>query len=262
MLISLFITCCNDTLFPGTGKAVVAVLERLGHTVEFRPQQTCCGQMHYNTGYHADAASLMRDFVRVFGDAGIVCAPSASCVAMIREHYPRMAAASGDASLVAAVADVVPRVFEFTELLVDTLGVTDVGASFPYRVTLHTSCHGLRGIHLKDQPVRLLQAVRGLELVDLPRNDECCGFGGTFAIKNAAVSSAMVADKIGCVLETNAEVCTATENSCLMQIAGALRRRGEQVRCVHIAEILASESGTSSVGSRTANPERRPGRQP
>ncbi len=255
MVISLFITCYNDTLFPETGKAVVAVLERLGHTVEFLPKQTCCGQMHYNTGYHGQAASLMRDFVRVFGDAGLICAPSASCVAMIREHYPRMAAASGDAALVAAVASVVPRVFEFTELLVDQLGAIDVGASFPHRVALHTSCHGLRGIHLRDQPVRLLQAVRGLELVDLPRSDECCGFGGTFAIKNAAVSSAMAADKIGCVLETKADVCTATENSCLMQIGGTLSRRGERVRCLHIAEILAS----GSPESRIPNPESRNG---
>jgi L-lactate dehydrogenase complex protein LldE len=240
MRISLFITCYNDTLFPETGKAVVAVLERLGHTVEFRRQQTCCGQMHYNTGYHRDAAALMRDFVRVFRDAEVICAPSASCVAMIRDHYPKMAAASGDAALAAAVAEVVPRVFEFTELLVDRLGVTDVGASYPHRVTLHTSCHGLRGLHLTDQPVVLLQAVRGIELVDLPRHDECCGFGGTFALKNAAVSSAMAADKIACVLETGAGVCTATENSCLMQIAGALSRQGAPVRCVHVAEILAA----------------------
>lgn len=253
MTISLFITCYNDTLFPGTGKAVVEVLERLGHRVEFRREQTCCGQMHYNTGYHPDAASLMRDFVRVFRDADLVCAPSASCVSMIRDHYPTMAAASGDRDLVAAVAEVVPRVYEFAELLVDRLGVTDVGASYPYRVTLHASCHGLRGLHLTDQPVRLLRAVRGLELVDLPRADECCGFGGTFAIKNADVSSAMVASKIDCVLETGAEVCTATENSCLMQIGGALRRRGAAVRCVHVAEILASESP----GRRTASAERR-----
>ncbi len=253
MLISLFITCYNDALFPRTGKAVVAVLERLGHTVEFRRQQTCCGQMHYNTGYHRDAASLMRDFVRVFRDGDPICAPSASCVAMIRDHYPRMAAASGDPALVAAVAEVVPRVFEFTELLVDRLGVTDVGASYPHRVTLHTSCHGLRGIHLTDQPVKLLRAVRGLELVDLPCSDECCGFGGTFAIKNAAVSSAMVADKIGCLLETKADVCTATENSCLMQIAGALSRQGSGVRCMHLAEILAS----SDAERRTPSAERR-----
>ena len=244
MVISLFITCYNDTLFPETGKAVVAVLERLGHTVEFRPQQTCCGQMHYNTGYHREAASLMRDFVGVFRDAEVICAPSASCVAMIRQHYPKMAAEGGDAGLAADVAQVVPRVFEFTEMLVDKLGVTDVGASFPHRVTLHTSCHGLRGIGLSEQPLALLRGVRGLELVDLPRWDDCCGFGGTFAIKNAAVSSAMAADKIACVLDTKAEVCTATENSCLMQIGGALGRRGERVRCLHIAEILASREPT------------------
>lgn len=253
MLISLFITCYNDTLFPDTGKAVVAVLERLGHTVEFRRQQTCCGQMHYNSGYHTDAASLMRDFVELFWDAEVMCVPSASCVAMIRDHYPRMALESGDTQLRALVAELVPRVHEFTELLVDTLGVIDVGASYPHRVTLHTSCHGLRSLQLGDRPARLLRAVRGLELVELPRHDECCGFGGTFAIKNADVSSAMVADKVACVLETRADVCTAADNSCLMQIGGALRRQGGGVRCVHLAEILASrspsaESRASSAG--------------
>jgi L-lactate dehydrogenase complex protein LldE len=246
MLISLFITCYNDTLFPETGKAVVAVLERLGHRVEFRRQQTCCGQMHYNSGYHPDAAVLMRHFVDVFRDAEVICVPSASCVAMIRDHYPKMALESGDPVLQAAVADVVPRVSEFTELLVDTLGVTDVGAFYPHRVTLHTSCHSLRSLQLGDRPVRLLKAVRDLDFVELPRRDECCGFGGTFAIKNADVSSAMVADKVGSVVETRAEVCTAADNSCLMQIGGALRRQRVAVQCVHIAEILASTTSASA----------------
>ena len=240
MQISLFITCYNDTLFPETGKAVVAVLERLGHQVEFRRGQTCCGQMHYNTGYAADARRLMAHFLRVFEGAEVICIPSASCVAMIREHYPKMAAESGDQSLVARVDDLLGRVFEFTELLAVKLGVTDVGASYPHTVTLHPSCHSLRSLHLGDKPQQLLRAIRGLELVDLPEWAECCGFGGTFSLKNADVSTAMVSDKARCVLETNAEVCTGADNSCLMHIGGALSRRGSGVRCLHIAELLAS----------------------
>jgi L-lactate dehydrogenase complex protein LldE len=243
MLISLFITCYNDTLFPETGKAVVSVLERLGHQVEFRHEQTCCGQMHYNTGYWNDALPLVRRFVEVFRDADVVCIPSASCVAMIRDQYSHVAAGARDHALAADVAALVPRVFEFTELLVDKLGVADVGASFPHQVTLHTSCHSLRSLHLGDRPARLLRAVEGLQLVDLPRLDECCGFGGTFSIKNPDVSEAMLADKLRSIAETAATVCTAVDNSCLMHIGGALARQERRVRCIHLAEILASTAG-------------------
>lgn len=245
MQISLFITCYNDTLFPETGKAVVTVLERLGHTVEFRRDQTCCGQMHYNTGYAHDALPLMRRMIDVYRGSGPICVPSASCVAMMRDHYPKMAVESRDAGLRRDVDDLLARVFELSELLVDKLGVTDVGASFPHTVTLHTSCHSLRSLQLGDRPVRLLQAVRGLRFVPLARQEECCGFGGTFAVKNAGVSTAMVDDKIGCVLETGAEVCVAGDNSCLMQIGGALNRQGAPVRCLHLAEVLAATEAGS-----------------
>lgn len=243
MVISLFITCYNDTLFPETGKAVVAVLERLGHTVEFRADQTCCGQMHYNTGYGSEALALMRRMIGVYRGSGPICVPSASCVAMMRDHYPKMADAARVPGLRAEVDDLLGRTFEFSELLVDRLGVTDVGASFPHAVTLHTSCHSLRSLHLTDQPLRLLRAVRGLRLVALPRSDECCGFGGTFAVKNAGVSSAMAADKAACVVDTGAEVCVAADNSCLLQIGGTLRRQGASVRVLHLAEVLASTGG-------------------
>ncbi len=231
-------------LFPETGKAVVRVLERLGHAVEFRRQQTCCGQMHYNTGYQRDAFPMMLHFVKVFRDAETVCVPSASCVAMIRDHFPKMADRAGDASLRKAVDELVPRVFEFSELLTDRLGVTDVGAFFPHSVTLHTSCHAIRSLHIGDKPWRLLEHVRGIRLVELPRRDQCCGFGGTFAIKNADVSAAILSEKVESVLDTQAEVCAAVDNSCLMHIGGALSRQKAGVRCLHIAEILAStESG-------------------
>ncbi len=227
-------------LFPDTGKAVVKVLERLGHTVEFRPEQTCCGQMHYNTGYQKEALPLVRRFLHVFAGAEIICVPSSSCVAMIRDHYPKIAASAGNSVLIRQVEDLLPRIFEFSELLVDKLRVTDVGAFYPHKVTLHSSCHSIRSLHVGDKPARLLQAVRGLGAIDLPQKEECCGFGGTFAIKNAEVSAAMLSEKTQCVLATGAEVCTALDNSCLMHIGGALSRQRAGVKCLHLAEILAS----------------------
>ena len=238
MLISLFVACYNDTLFPETGKAVVTVLERLGHTVEFRQAQTCCGQMHYNTGYRPEAIGIMKHFLEVFRDAEVICVPSASCVAMIRDHYPKMAAEAG---LEAEVAAILPRVFEFTELLIDKLGVTDVGATYPHAVTVHTSCHSLRSLHIGDKPQRLLKAVKGLTLIELPNADQCCGFGGTFAIKNAEVSTAMLNEKMNAIAQTGAEICTAGDNSCLMHINGGLTRLDAPARCLHIAQILAQE---------------------
>ncbi|HZU08927.1 MAG TPA: (Fe-S)-binding protein [Pseudacidobacterium sp.] len=240
MRISLFITCYNDTLFPETGKAVVQLLERLGHEVEFALEQTCCGQMHYNTGYQQEAMPLMRRFVEIFGDAEVVCIPSSSCVAMIRDHYPKMAEATGNAALIKAVEDLLPRVYELSELLVNKLGLEDVGAYYPHRVTYHASCHSLRSLHLGDLPLRLLRNVRGIDLVELQDIDQCCGFGGTFAVKMGDVSAAMLADKIRSVEDTGAEVCTAVDNSCLMHIFGGLHRLRAGVKTVHLAEILAS----------------------
>jgi len=199
--------------------------------------------MHYNTGYHGEAVPLVRRFVKMFQDAEAVCVPSASCVAMMREHYELMAERENDPGFLAEVKSLLPRVFEFSELLVKRLGVEDVGASFPHRVTYHPSCHSLRMLHVGDAPVRLLRAVRGLEFVELPNKEQCCGFGGTFAVKNADVSVAMLAEKNGEVLKTNAEVVAALDNSCLMQIYGGLHRQGSPVRTMHLAEILASTEG-------------------
>ena len=216
------------------------MLERLGHTVEFRAAQTCCGQMHYNTGYQREALPLMRHFLDVFRDVETICIPSSSCVAMIRDHYPKMAVAAADAKLIHDVDELLPRIFEFSELLVDRLSITNVGAFFPHTVTLHPSCHSLRSLHVGDKPVRLLRQVRGLELVDLGDAEECCGFGGTFAVKNAEVSAAMLADKVRCVLNSGGEICTGIDNSCLMHIEGSLSRQRTGVRCMHLAEILAA----------------------
>ncbi|HEY5054523.1 MAG TPA: (Fe-S)-binding protein [Acidobacteriaceae bacterium] len=241
MRVSLFITCYNDTLFPSTGKSVVRVLERLGHTVDFPPGQTCCGQMHWNTGYQADALPLLQRFVDQFRASEVVVVPSSSCVAMMRDHYPKMAAEIGDARLTADVEALLPKVFEFSEFLTNRLGLEDVGAYYPHRVTYHASCHGLRSLSLGDGPLRLLKAVRGIDLVELDRVEQCCGFGGTFAIKNAAVSSAMLEEKTSAVLDTRADTCTACDNSCLMHIQGALHRQHTGVKTLHLAEILASE---------------------
>jgi L-lactate dehydrogenase complex protein LldE len=243
--VALFITCYNDTLFPETGKAVVQVLERLGHTVEFPAGQTCCGQMHYNTGYQAEAMPLLERFVQQFKHAEAVVVPSSSCVAMMRDHYPKMAEQIGNPRLTAELETLLPKVFEFSEFLTKRLGLEDVGAYYPHRVTYHASCHGLRNLMLGDGPMRLLKAVRGIDLVEIEGLEQCCGFGGTFAVKNAEVSSAMLAEKTVAVLNTKAETCTACDNSCLMHIQGALHRQRTGVKTLHLAEILAGEEGAT-----------------
>ncbi|MFF8726684.1 (Fe-S)-binding protein [Streptomyces sp. NPDC015171] len=244
MRVALFLTCVNDTLYPDTGRAVVKLLTRLGVDVDFPTAQTCCGQAHYNTGYRHEAEPLARNFSDVFGEYDAIVTPSGSCAAMVRELYPRMgerARAEGRGDLLArTLAPVVPKTYELTEFLVDVLGVTDVGACYPHRVTYHPTCHGLRGLGLGDRPLRLLGAVRGLELVELPGAEECCGFGGTFALKNPDVSAAMGADKVRGAESTGAEVLCAADNSCLMHLGGTMTRLGTELRPVHIAEILAS----------------------
>ena len=246
MRASLFITCYNDTLFPETGRAVVRLLERLGVELDFHPAQTCSGQMHANTGFRAEAFSQAKRFVRLYADAEAVVIPSSSCVAMIRDQYPGLFAELGNESLREQFESLLPRVFELSEFLVDKLKIEDVGAYFPHRVTYHASCHGLRSLALGDRPFRLLSHVRGLELVSLENMDRCCGFGGTFSIKNAEVSSAMLSGKLRDVLSTQAEYCTALDNSCLMHINGALHREFAPVRTVHMAQILASDESASA----------------
>ena len=240
MRASLFITCYNDTLFPETGRAVVTLLERLGVELEFQPQQTCCGQMHANTGFRAEAFSQAKRFVRIYRDAEAVVIPSSSCVAMIREQYAGLFEELGNEALRNELAALLPRVHELSEYLIDRLGVEDVGAYFPHRVTYHASCHGLRSLQLGDRPARLLARVRGLDLVPLPNLDRCCGFGGTFSVKNGEVSSAMLAVKLQDVASTGAEFCTALDNSCLMHLGGAMHRQYAGMRTIHMAQILAS----------------------
>jgi L-lactate dehydrogenase complex protein LldE len=243
--VALFITCVNDALYPATGRAVVSVLERLGVRVEFPAEQTCCGQMHYNTGYRHDTEPLARRYAAAFACYDAIVAPSGSCAAMVREHYPRMAErarAEGDGGRLAeTVAEVVPKTYELSEFLTDVLGVTDLGAHFPHRVAYHPTCHSLRLLRVGDRPRRLLEAVRGLELAELSGAEECCGFGGTFAVKNQSVSAAMGSDKARNAVNTGAEVLCSADNSCLMHIGGILSRQRSGMRVAHLAEILASE---------------------
>lgn len=243
MRIALFITCFNDTMFPRTGQAVVALLERLGHTVDFPQAQACCGQMHFNTGYRPATLPMVRRFTEVFAGYDAVVTPSGSCAGMIRGHHGTVARQYGDAELVAAIERVAPTVYELSELLVDVLGVTDVGAYFPHRVTYHPTCHSLRMLRVGDRPLRLLRAVKGIDLVELPDATSCCGFGGTFALKNADTSNAMLADKMRHVQATGAEILTAGDNSCLLHIGGGLSRLRTGVGTRHLAEILASPEG-------------------
>ncbi|MBA2381690.1 MAG: (Fe-S)-binding protein [Chloroflexi bacterium] len=244
MRIALFIGCYNDALFPEVGRAVVRLLQRLGHEVDFPLDQTCCGQMHFNSGYQDACIPLVQRFTAAFAGFDVVVTPSGSCASMVRRYHPLVAGLAAeqgvDTGLAGLVAEVSPRVYELSELLVDVLGLTDVGARFPHTVAFHPTCHSTRLLGVGDRPTRLLRAVAGVTVVDLPHAASCCGFGGTFAVKNADTSVAMGLDKVDDVLATGAEVLTAADTSCLMHIGGLLSRRGSGVRVMHLAEILAS----------------------
>jgi len=229
MRVGLFITCFNDTLFPQVGKATVTLLERLGVEVDFPAGQTCCGQMHFNSGYRRECEPLVRHFADVFRGYEAVVTPSASCASMVR-HYHKVV----DPGVTP------PPVYELCEFLTDVLDVTDVGARFPHRVAFHSTCHSQRMLHVGDRPARLLAAVDGLELAPLARPTECCGFGGTFSVKNADTSVAMGNDKADDVLATGADVLASADTSCLMHIGGLLSRRAAPIRVMHLAEILAA----------------------
>jgi len=242
MRIALFATCLADAIFPAAAIATVQLLERLGHEVIFPTAQTCCGQMHINTGYPRDAIDLVRHHVQVFDNARFdaIVAPSGSCVGSIRHQHAMVAERAGDDLLARRADALASRTYELAELLVDVLDVRDVGSCYPYRVAYHPTCHSLRLLRMGSKPLELLRHVRGLTLVELTDSETCCGFGGTFAIKNAATSTAMLEDKLASIVASGAQVCTAADSSCLMQIAGGLRRTGSPVRTVHLAEILAA----------------------
>ncbi|MCS4489838.1 (Fe-S)-binding protein [Corynebacterium sp. ES2794-CONJ1] len=242
MRVALFSTCIGDAMFPDASKATALLLSRLGHEVVFPKAQTCCGQMHVNTGYQREAIGQVKNYVDAFEDSSIdyVVSPSGSCVTAVRDDHEHLAKRYGTASLVDGAKKCAQKTLDLPEFLIDVAGVENVGAFFPHKVTYHPSCHGLRFLKLGDRPYRLLQHVEGLELIDLPNKEECCGFGGTFSLKNAETSAAMVSDKCRNIQITGAEFVTGGDSSCLMNIAGSLSRQHVGIRAIHIAEILAS----------------------
>jgi L-lactate dehydrogenase complex protein LldE len=231
MAVALFITCLADTLAPSVGRATVDVLERVGVEPAFPREQTCCGQMHFNAGHLREARALARRFVDVFEPYEAIVAPSGSCAAHVRAH---LAALAGDDR------DVAARTWELSQFLVDVCGAVDVGSGFRGSVTYHPTCHSLRLLRLGDRPLSLLRAVPGLELLELPDAEECCGFGGTFAVKNPDVSTAMLDAKLDHAIATGADAVCACDSSCLLHIGGGLRRRDAGLRTIHLAEVLAA----------------------
>lgn len=230
MQIGLFIPCLVDQFFPQAGLAVARILKRLGHSVDYPAEQTCCGQPAFNAGVRSEAVALAKRFIQVFDRYEAVVAPSGSCVAMVRNFYPELLP---DHDL-----RITSRVFEFTEFLVDRLNVTDLGATFNEKVTYHDSCHLLRELRVKEQPRKLLRAVKGMNFVELNDGPTCCGFGGVFSVKFPEVSTVMGEDKVAAIERTGARYVTAGDCGCLMHIGGLLTRRGVKVRPIHIAEIL------------------------
>jgi L-lactate dehydrogenase complex protein LldE len=251
MRIALLITCLVDGMFPDVASDTVTVLRRLGHEVDVPLAQSCCGQMHINTGYPRQAVPLIQRYVETFAGYDAVVAPSGSCIGSVRHQHADVARQAGLDELAARAEDVARRSYELSEFLVDVLGVTDVGASYPHRVTYHPTCHSLRLLRVGEKPLRLLRAVRGIDLVELPDAESCCGFGGTFALKNSDVSAAMLADKLDRVTETGATRLCASDSSCLMHLGGGLSRAQasrtspNNTKPVHLASILASVQESS-----------------
>jgi L-lactate dehydrogenase complex protein LldE len=229
------VTCLGDALFPEVGVATVRLLRRLGVEVDFPQAQTCCGQPHFNSGFHDGARELAGHTIKAFANGQKVITPSGSCAAMVKLEYPELF--HGDPTWQARAQELAGRMHELADFLVNVLGIDDVGARFEGKATYHMACH-LRGLGLTTEPERLLRKVRGLEYVPLERSDECCGFGGSFAVRFPAISGAMVQDKATFIEQTGAAVVVATDSGCLMNIAGCLRRRGSKVRALHLAQVL------------------------
>lgn len=259
MRIALFSTCIGDAMFPDASKATAVILSRLGHDVVFPEKQTCCGQMHVNTGYQKEAIPVIRNYVDAFSDPSIdyVVAPSGSCIGAVREEHARVAERYGDKALVSGAQTASKKSYELSEFLIDVLETDQLGAFFPHSVTFHSSCHSARFLKVGDKPFQLLRNVEGLDLIPLDNVEECCGFGGTFSIKNAETSASMVADKVRHIKDSGAEYVTGGDSSCLLNIVGSLSRQRTGVRALHMAEILASTKDhpwtpTSAIYSREA----------
>ncbi|KAF6637861.1 (Fe-S)-binding protein [Paenibacillus sp. LX16] len=235
MKVSLFITCLSDAIYPKVGEAMARLLARYGVQLDFPKVQTCCGQPSYNSGYWDETRVAAKTILKAFNDSDFVVSPSGSCTYMIH-HYPELF--KDEPEWLDSARRLEQKTYEFTQFMVQVLGVTDVGASFPHTVTYHPSCHGTRLLGVKEEPMKLLGSVKGLQLVPLPFAEDCCGFGGTFAVKMPNISGAMVTEKVNHIRETEAEVLVGLDMACLMNIAGNLRYREEPVRVMHLAELL------------------------
>ncbi|GGJ04822.1 Fe-S oxidoreductase [Alicyclobacillus cellulosilyticus] len=236
MRVALFITCLVDNLFPQVGESMVRLLHRLGVEVMLPAGQTCCGQPAFNSGYAEEARAVGATLLEAFAGADYVVSPSGSCTGMVHHYFPELF--RGDDRAARLADELIRKSYEFSQFVVRVLGVTDVGACFPHRVTYHPSCHGSRLLGVRDEPQQLLAKVRDIELVPLPYAEDCCGFGGTFAVKMGDISTAMVAEKAAHVAETGAEVLVGTDMGCLMNIGGRLAREGRPVQVMHLAELL------------------------
>jgi len=235
MKVSVFITCLSDAIYPNVGEAMVRILARYGIQLQFPRLQTCCGQPAFNSGYWKEARESAITILDAFEDSDFVIAPSGSCTGMLH-HYTKLF--QDDPILLERAERLKAKSYEFTQFIVKVLDIKDIGASFPHKVTYHPSCHGTRILGIKDEPLQLMHHVNGLELVTLPLAEDCCGFGGTFAIKMGSISGAMVSEKADHVLETEAEVLVGLDMACLMNISGHLMHRGKPVRVMHLAELL------------------------
>ena len=242
--VSLFIQCLVDSMFPETAEAMITVFQRLNIAFDYPTEQTCCGQPAFNSGYRNDAAVAARRFVEIFEDEEIIVCPSGSCVHMVRHHYPELF--KDDPDMLARATAVGKKTFEFTQYLVDELNLSNIGSEFNGSVTYHDSCHLTRGLNINSQPRTLLRHINGLEFIEMKDSDTCCGFGGTFAMNYPEISTAMVDDKIENILASGAKIVTGCDISCLMNIQGRLSRRGEDVKVMHIAELLAHSEGGQS----------------
>ncbi|HWO02950.1 MAG TPA: (Fe-S)-binding protein [Blastocatellia bacterium] len=241
MKASLFITCLVDQFFPAVGVSMVSVLRKLGVEIDFPADQTCCGQPAYNSGFHSDARSLAERFISIFEKSEYIVAPSGSCASMVRVYYPDLV--KDDPVMLKRAESIAAKTYELGEFLIKVLGVEDVGASSRGKVALHQSCHLLRELGVKDETRRLLNSVRGIELVELERADACCGFGGLFSVKYPQISAGILQEKIDCIQKCGADMVVACDAGCLMQIAGGLSRRGIETQTIHIAELLDSKQG-------------------
>lgn len=241
--VSLFIQCLVDTMFPRTGEAMVDVFDRFSIPFDYPRGQTCCGQPAFNSGYRDDAAAAAKHFIEIFKDAEVIVCPSGSCVHMVRHHYPILFA--DDPEMLEKAFLIGEKTYEFTQYLVDVLGITDTQAEIQSTVTYHDSCHLSRGLGIKEQPRTLLKNIQGLTFTEMKDSDTCCGFGGTFSVNYPEISVAMVDEKIDNILATGADIVTGCDISCLMNIWGRLSRLGKKVQVIHIAELLAGYKGGS-----------------